>query len=132
MFKLAPKTAPFAFDVIIPDVNDNGAVIKHKVRFLFNRMTRTELDQKETAIKDALGYADADRMTAQQTIELQVERALLYCAGWKDVTGPEGEPLEYTRDNLFALFNAYPGAYPALFETYVRLVFNNGEALQKN
>jgi Phage tail assembly chaperone len=132
MFKLAQKTAPFSHDVIVPEVNDNGTIVKHKIRFLFNRMTRTELDQKESALKDSMGFVDSDRLTAQQTIEHQVERAMIYCADWKDVTTPEGEPLEFNRDNLFALFNSYPGAYPALFDTYVRLVFNNGEALQKN
>jgi hypothetical protein len=130
MFKLAPKNAPITWPVIIPEADADGRVTKHKVTFIFNRLSRTELDRRDAAITTAMG--DLDAMSVEQTLDVQAERALVYCSGWQDVRGPDNDPLEFNRENLRSLFDVYPAAYPALLQTYLRIMFNGGEAQQKN
>ena len=126
MFKLQPKTAPFPFDVQIPVIDDRGQTVRHKIRFLFKRLTRTQFDAllKATA-------PDRDNLTAEEGLDFNVQQAMGFAVGWQDVTDHNDEPLDFNADNLRALFDHYPNSFSALVETYVR-AWNGGEAARKN
>jgi hypothetical protein len=127
MFKLAAKTTPFPYDVTIPIVDDRGQTVRHKIRFLFKRLSRTQFD-------DLLKVTANDRDTplnAEEGLQANVEQALGFCAGWQDVTGSDDAPLEFTADNLRLLFDHFPNSFGALVETYVK-AWNGGEGARKN
>ena len=131
MFKIQPKTAPFPFDVQIPVIDDRGQTVRHKIRFLFRRLSRTQFDElvKSTSPdRDAMTHGN---LTADEGLELNVQQAMGFCAGWQNVTGVDDEPLDFNAENLRALFDLIPNSFNDLVETYVR-AWNGGEAARKN
>lgn len=126
MFKLAAKTAPFPYDVVIPAVDDRGQTVRHKIRFLFNRLSRTQFD---AVVKST--STDVEPRNAEESLQANVEQAMGFCAGWHDVTGADDAPLEFNADNLRLLFDHFPNSFGALVETYVK-AWRGGEGARKN
>ena len=132
MFKLAPKTEPFTWPVVIPEVNDSGTVVKHRVNFQFKRLSRTAFDKVVAIERTRLRQRDPDaELSADEALDINVEQALEYVAGWQDVKGPDGNPYEFTQEHLRELFDAYPGAFNAV-QTAFLTAWNGGEAVRKN
>ncbi len=132
MFKLAPKSAPFTWPVVIPEVNDNGTVVEHRVTFAFKRFSRTAFDKVVEVERARLRQRDPDaELSAEEALDINVEQALEYVAGWQDVTGPDDQPYEFTPEHLRELFDAFPGAFSAV-QTAFLTAWNGGEAVRKN
>lgn len=127
MFKLAPKTQPFPYDVQIPVIGENGTPIKHRIRFLFKRLSRTQFD----AMAQETRPDENTELSAPEVLDLNVRQAIGFCVGWQDVIGADDQPLEFNPDNLRLLFDAYPSASQALQSAYIQ-AWNGGAALQKN
>lgn len=67
----------------------------------FRRKYRTQIDLDIMSNEAALAAA----------IEIYAESILL---DWEDVTGPDGEPLEFTRENVVRVFTDLPDLFSAI------------------
>ncbi|WP_427500808.1 phage tail assembly chaperone [Methylomonas sp. MED-D] len=122
MFKLN-LSGTFQYPVELQIVDEKGKPQLHKLRLTFKRFSREQLIGLGEFGKD-------DTRTGDAVIEADLDYLLQFVDGWADVTDEDGQPLDFSRDNLRALLNAVPNIHHVIRDTFYEAI--NGGSRRKN
>ena len=117
MFKIQEKSATFKAPVSFKELDENGRSIRHTIDMEFKRLGRKAFDAALNAVempKDEDG--NAIKIPAEEAVEINADQVRELVVGWK-IIGKDGEPFPYTRENVVALLDSYPGLLNAIFAT---------------
>ena len=102
-FILQRQNAPIFYPVTLPIVLDGGAVRTHKFDFQFQRVSRSRLNELQRA-------SEALRDSGVDSLEKDVDYLMEVACGWRGVNDPEGHAVDFNRDHVHQLLDAYPNA----------------------
>lgn len=123
-FKLGSQSDSFPYSVLIPQIDANGRRQTPSVELRFKRLTQED-------------YADVVRRAEQVreesgSLDAQTDQIMDLVDGWKekDVVGPDGEPITFSREVMRQMLNECPGAFPAIITAFIEAW--QGGAKRKN
>lgn len=123
-FILAKKTESFFYPIHLPLVTESGASQTARFEFRFKRLPRSRLNALQ---KQQEANADLDI----DNLERDTDYVLEIADGWKGVEGPDGSPLEFTRENVAELLDNYPNAAGEIVKAFFEATLGGGRK-QKN
>lgn len=125
-FILKPKAESFFYGISLPIVNENGTSQIQKFEFKFKRISRSKINELQKAQDEvANGEFEID------SLERDVDYVMEIADGWRYVQDENGKDLPYTRENVYALLDAYPNAAGEIVKTFFECTIGGG-AKRKN
>lgn len=118
MFVLAKKSDPFWYTVNIPLVTETGTARSFPFKVQFKRFSRSKLLDLRQQSESASDQGDA--------LENDTDYVMQIAQDWKDITGPDNAPLEFTRENVRDLLDAVPNAGGAIVAAFFEATLGGG------
>lgn len=125
-FVLKAKNEGFFYTIQLPVISDSGASQIQKFDFKFKRISRSKINEIQKQ-QESINQGDFEI----DTLERDVDYILEIAEGWRYVQDEAGKDIEFNRDNVHALLDAYPNAAGEIVKAFFESTLGGG-AKRKN
>lgn len=125
-FVLKAKNEGFFYGIQLPIVTDSGASQIQKFDVKFKRVSRSRINEIQRQ-QEELNNGDFEVDSLERDVDYLMEIA----EGWRYVQDEAGKDIEFNRDNVYALLDAYPNAAGEIVRAFFESTLGGG-AKRKN
>lgn len=125
-FVLKAKSDGFFYGIQLPVISDSGSSQIQKFDIKFKRISRSKINEIQRQQEELnKGEFEVD------SLERDADYVMEIAEGWRYVQDESGKDIEFSRENVHALLDAYPNAAGEIVKAFFESTLGGG-AKRKN